>query len=155
MAELAEGDTTAVQARRRQRAAVRQRYYRNPLKFTRWSVTVDIELHPGSYLSTHREFPSAEEAIEWAETLIDNIEALVAYLKEINTASNLNRYEVTPETEVRILEVRRERLSYPWHWVNGQEVWWPLASEWRWESDSYRALVARSDAEWEAAKTAS
>lgn len=155
MAELAAGDTKAVQARRRQKAAIRQRYYRNPLRFTRWSVSVDIELRQGSYLSTHKEFSSLKGAVDWAKTFVDNPETLTAYLEEMNAASDLSNYEITSATQVRILDVRRERLSYPWHWINGYEVWWPVASEWRWESDSYKALVAEGDARWEARKKAS
>lgn len=144
LTELAVGDTRAVKARRKWKRRIRSRYYRNPAKYTRWSVSLSVELHVGSYLSTHKEFYSKEEALAWAEKFIENPEALAAYFLELNAESPYSHYTMTPGTHVRIITVTSERKAYPWHWFNGHEVWWPMSIEWRWESASYRALVAKS-----------
>ncbi len=144
--ELAAGDTAAVEKRRRRKADVRAQYARHPERYRRWSVSIDVELSPVSTLSSHEEFASLQEAIAWAEKHKDNRRNLARYLKRVGSDRPGGGYTTGPSTHVRILSVMRQRLTYPWYWINGDQVWWPEEEEWRWESESYKALVAEMDA---------
>ncbi|HSX02348.1 MAG TPA: hypothetical protein VLI05_03460 [Candidatus Saccharimonadia bacterium] len=140
MRELAAGDTEATKRRRREQATVRSRYSRHPERYRRWLVALDIEVRAGFNHSSLRRFTSQDEAIAWARSLVNNRKALEAFLAEISDEHRT--YRMGPDTQVRTLEVTLERLTYPWHWPNGRELWVPERREWRWESEPHQALVA-------------
>ena len=141
MRELAAGDTEAVKKRRAWKARVRSEHRCHPGLYRRWSVRLGITLRPSDHLSSHREFTDKDEALVWAKRFIDSREALLEHLNEIS--SKHYTYTLSSDTQVDVLDVIRERLTYPWYWVNGHELWESEESEWRWESDRQKALVAK------------
>lgn len=153
MQELAAGDTEAVEARRRWKASVRAEYARNRARYIRWSLELHIQLAPGQTLSSREEFPTLARAIERGEEFAAGPEALRKLLRKLN-AKGASRYVEGPDTHVLSVRVVRERLTYPWYWIGGHKVWWPEIREWEWRSEDYKALVAETDARYEAQKAA-
>lgn len=150
MTELAAGDRDAVKARRRWKAKIRTRYYRNRARYTRWSVQLEILLRPGSHLSCHEEFTDKDEARQWAERFIDNPAALSEYLDGLNAKRSWpgDDYVMSESTEVRTIVLMRERQAYPWHWIDGLAVWRWEAVEWYWECEKIRSITESGQASW-------